>query len=135
MKFLLDDNVPYSLKTFLLDKGIECIKTFEAGLKGKNDEEIIKYAISNNYKIITLDLDFGFLFSKYPKATIIIVRPRILLPERIIEIVVKWLDKIMCGERINYIDRRQNKDQKIRIAPLSPLRMLKINFSTMRMSF
>ena len=85
-----------------------------------------------NYKIITLDLDFGFLFSKYPKATIIIVRPRILLPERIIEIVDKWLDKIMCGERINYIDRRQNKDQKIRIAPL---RISKINFSIMRMSF
>jgi len=79
-----------------------------------------------------LDLDFGFLFSKYPKATIIIVRPRILLPERIIEIVDKWLDKIMVEIRINYIDRRQNRDQKIRIAPL---RMLRINFSTMRMSF
>ena len=61
MKFLLDDNVPYSLKTFLMDKNIECVKTFEVGLKGKSDEEIIKYAISNDYKIITLDLDF---FSK-----------------------------------------------------------------------
>ena len=96
MKFLLDDNVPYSLKTFLMDRNLECVKTFEVGLKGRSDEEIIEYAISNDYKIITLDLDFGFLFSKYPEATIIIVRPKILLPERIIEIVGKWLDKIMA---------------------------------------
>ena len=60
MKFLLDDNVPYSLKTFLMDRNIECVKTFEVSLKGRSDEEIIEYAISNNYKIITLDLDFGF---------------------------------------------------------------------------
>ena len=112
MKFLLDDNVPYSLKTFLLDKGIECIKTFEAGLKGKN-EEVIKYAISNNYKIITLDLDFGFLFSKYPKATIITVRPRILLPERIIEIVDKWLDKIMVEKGLIILTEDKIKIRKL----------------------
>ena len=60
MRFLLDDNVPYSLKTLLMDRNIECVKTFEVSLKGRSDEEIIGYAISNNYKIITLDLDFGF---------------------------------------------------------------------------
>ena len=42
MKFLLDDNVPYSLKTFLTGKNIECVKTFEVGLKGGDDEEIIR---------------------------------------------------------------------------------------------
>jgi predicted nuclease of predicted toxin-antitoxin system len=114
MRFLLDDNVPYSLKTFLSDKSIECVKTFEVGLKGKNDEEIINYAISNNYKMITLDLDFGFLFSKYPKATIIIVRPRTLLPERIIEIVNKWLDKIMMEKGLIILTEDKIKIRKLK---------------------
>ncbi len=113
MKFLLDDNVPYSLKTFLMDRNIECVKTFEVSLKGRGDEEIIEYAISNDYKIITLDLDFSFLFSKYPKATTIIVRPKILLPERIIEIVDKWLDKIMAEKGLIILT-----EDKVRIRKL-----------------
>jgi len=96
-----------------MDRNIECAKTFEVGLKGGSDEEIIEYAISNDYKIITLDLDFGFLFSKYPKATIIIVRPRILLPERVIEIVDKWLDKIMVKKGLIILT-----EDKVRIRKL-----------------
>jgi len=96
-----------------MDRNIACAKTFEVGLKGGSDEEIIEYAISNDYKIITLDLDFGFLFSKYPKATIIIVRPRILLPERIIEIVDKWLDKIMVKKGLIILT-----EDKVRIRKL-----------------
>ncbi|RLI38757.1 hypothetical protein DRO64_11410 [Candidatus Bathyarchaeota archaeon] len=113
MRFLLDDNIPYSLKTFLMDRNIECVKTFEVSLKGRSDEEIIKYAISKDYKIITLDLDFGFLFSKYPKATIIIVRPGVLLPERITEIVDKWLDKIMVEKGLIILT-----EDKVRIRKL-----------------
>jgi len=113
MKFLLDDNVPYSLKTLLMDRNIECVKTFEVSLKGRGDEEIIEYAISNDYKIITLDLDFGSLFSKHPKATILIVRPKILLPERIIEIVGKWLDKIMAEKGLIILT-----EDKVRIRKL-----------------
>ena len=113
MKFLLDDNVPYSLKIFLTGKNIECVKTFEVSLKGRDDEEIMRYAISNEYKIITLDLDFGFLFSKYPKATIIIVRPGTLLPEKIVEIVDKWLDKIMIEKGLIILT-----ENKIRIRKL-----------------
>jgi len=60
-----------------------------------------------------LDLDFGFLFSKYPKATIIIVRPRTLLPEKIVEIVDKWLDKIMIEEGLIILT-----ENKIRIRKL-----------------
>jgi len=42
MKFLLDDNVPYSLKIFLTGKNIECVKTFKIGLKGRGDEEMLR---------------------------------------------------------------------------------------------
>ncbi len=113
MKFLLDDNVPYSLKTFLTNRNIECVKTFEVGLKGRSDEEIIEYAISNDYKIITLDLDFGFLLSKYPKVTIIIVRPRILLPEKVIEIVDRWLVKIMIEKGLIILTEDKIRIRKI----------------------
>lgn len=60
-----------------------------------------------------MDLDFGFLFSKYPKATIIIVRPRILLPERIIEIVDKWLDKIMVEKGLIILTEDKIKIRKL----------------------
>ena len=60
-----------------------------------------------------MDLDFGFLFSKCPKATIIIVRPRTLLPEKIVEIVDKWLDKIMIEEGLIILT-----ENKIRIRKL-----------------
>ena len=42
MKFLLDDNVPYSLKIFLTGKNIECVKTFEVSLKSRDDEETVR---------------------------------------------------------------------------------------------
>ena len=43
-------------------------ENFRSKFERRSDEEIIKYAISNDYKIITLDLDFGLLFSRISKS-------------------------------------------------------------------
>jgi len=40
MRFLLDDNVPYSLKSWLEEKGFKAVKLFEVGLKGAEDEKM-----------------------------------------------------------------------------------------------
>ena len=67
MKFLLDDNVPLSV--------IYAVKAIEVGLDGADDETVYRYAIDNDFKIITLDLDFGYLFLKFQKGTVIVLRP------------------------------------------------------------
>ena len=47
MKFLLDDNIPYSVKKWFQQKKLEAIKLFEVGLKGARDEEILLITVSN----------------------------------------------------------------------------------------
>ena len=76
MKYLLDDNVPWSVKKWFESKGIEAIKLIEIGLKGADDEDIYRFAVDNNFKIVTLDLDFGYLFLKFQKGTVIVLRPQ-----------------------------------------------------------
>jgi predicted nuclease of predicted toxin-antitoxin system len=65
MRFLLDDNLPYSLKVWLEDRGGGALKLFEVGLAGADDEEVYQYALENRFAVITLDLDFGYLFLKF----------------------------------------------------------------------
>lgn len=87
MRFLLDDNVPFSIKHWLQEKGYEVFKAMEVGLKGAEDDKIYDYALDNNYRIITLDLDFGYLFLKFQKGTIIMLRPKKMRPKEILSLL------------------------------------------------
>jgi predicted nuclease of predicted toxin-antitoxin system len=84
MKFLLDDNVPLSVKEWLKAKGIDAVRASDVGLKGAEDDRIFEYALENAYRIITLDLDFGYLFLRYQKGTVIVLRPAKAIPPEII---------------------------------------------------
>lgn len=94
MKFLLDDNIPYSIKNFLEKRDIEAYKLFEVGLKGEDDEKIYRYAMKNDFAMITLDTDFGYLFFQFRKGNIIILRPKKAIPKDIVELLAKSLDMI-----------------------------------------
>lgn len=94
MRFLLDDNIPLSVKEWFKKRGIEAVKATEVGLKGADDEIIYRYAIENNYKIITLDLDFGYLFLKFQKGTIIVLRPHRAIPKEIISLLERAFEII-----------------------------------------
>ena len=63
MKFLLNENIPPSLVGYLRSGGYDSIHSFNAGLRGKKDEEVIQFAYINDYVIITHDLDYGRIIS------------------------------------------------------------------------
>jgi predicted nuclease of predicted toxin-antitoxin system len=77
MKFLLDDNIPLSVKEWFKKRGINAVKTIKVGLKGADDETIYRYAIENEFKVVTLDLDFGYLFLKFQRGTVIVLISRL----------------------------------------------------------
>ncbi len=113
MKLLLDDNVPLSVKSWFETKGYEVVKAYEVGLKGASDDKLYRFALKNNYKLITLDLDFGVLYFKYRKGTIIILRPKKLTPQGIISLLEKSFDKLKDKEGLIIV-----RPDKIRIRKL-----------------
>ncbi len=94
MRFLLDDNVPYSIKDFLKKQGMEVYKLLEVGLKGEEDEKIYEYSVKKDFTLITLDIDFGYLFFKFRKGNVILLRPKRAIPKDMIDILSKSLDII-----------------------------------------
>jgi predicted nuclease of predicted toxin-antitoxin system len=110
MKFLLDDNIPYSVKKWFQEKGFEVVKLFEIGLKGADDETIYRYAIENGFTVITLDLDFGYLFLKFQKGTIIVLRPHRSVPNEIICLLERSIKVILEKEGLIVV-----KPTKIRV--------------------
>ena len=57
MKFLLDENIPVSIKKTLLANGYN-VEHANQNLKGKKDREVFEYAVKNKQCIITYDIDF-----------------------------------------------------------------------------
>ncbi len=110
MRFLLDDNVPLSVKEWFKERGIDAVKAFEVGLKGADDETIYRYAVENNFKVITLDLDFGYLFLKFQKGTVIVLRPRRAVPSEIIDLLERTFEIIKDKEGLIIV-----KPNKIRV--------------------
>ena len=57
MKFLLDENIPASIKKNLSTNGYD-VEHVNQNLKGKKDKEVFEYAVKNKQCIITYDIDF-----------------------------------------------------------------------------
>lgn len=58
MKFLLDENIPTTIKKILSNNGYDVEHTNQK-LKGKTDREVFDYAVKNKRCIITYDSDFN----------------------------------------------------------------------------
>ena len=71
--FLLDENLPRSLAPRLRAVGLKASDVRDEGLRGRPDTEILAYAISNSFVLVTGDLGFGGL-----------VRPGTTLPALIL---------------------------------------------------
>jgi len=84
--------------------------TFEVGLKGADDETIYRYAIENDFKVVTLDLDFGYLFLKFQKGTIIVLRPRKAVPSEIINLLERTFEIVKDKDGLIVV-----KPNKIRV--------------------
>ncbi len=55
---LADEHIPKTVVQRLDSYGIEVLHVEDIGMKGASDPELIKYALENDYSILTRDDDF-----------------------------------------------------------------------------
>jgi predicted nuclease of predicted toxin-antitoxin system len=60
-KFVIDEDMPRSTAKTLLANGFEALDIRDYGLRGKNDDEVFKFAQTNRAVFLTGDLGFGNL--------------------------------------------------------------------------
>ena len=93
MKFLLDENVPLSIKEIINNLGYEIITLKDEYKLGIKNGEVAELSIKKNAIIITLDSDFLSINKELQKRSKIIyikIHPRD--PKIIATIVQKYLD-------------------------------------------
>ncbi|MDO8505738.1 MAG: DUF5615 family PIN-like protein [bacterium] len=62
VRFLLDANLSHATAEYLNTLGYDAITVAHLHLEHADDESIVEYASVNEYILVTLDLDFGYLF-------------------------------------------------------------------------
>lgn len=77
-KFLIDENLSPLLSEYLRNLKYDSRAIREVGLKGKSDEEIVRWIQKNERILITADLDFGdfFYFKNLGKIGVIILKSK-----------------------------------------------------------
>ncbi len=55
---LADEHIPKTVVQRLESYGIEVLHVEDIGMKGAGDSELIRYALENDYSILTIDDDF-----------------------------------------------------------------------------
>ena len=60
MRFLIDENLPYSLIRSLQESGHDVFDTAASPLQGSPDERLWKFAAREKRVLVTKDLDFPF---------------------------------------------------------------------------
>ncbi len=83
MKFLLDENVPYSLYKFLRGQGHDVLRAQDIR-QGMPDTELLNVAERDNRIIVTLDKDFGRLYLTKPRTTIVLIDVHPPYPEKVV---------------------------------------------------
>ncbi|MCG3252963.1 MAG: DUF5615 family PIN-like protein [Candidatus Heimdallarchaeota archaeon] len=77
-KFLLDENIPLSLKKIFDDQGLFCTTLQAEGWFGIKNGALSKKVRQNKFVLVTRDKDFTFLWQKYNIQVIyILIEPAI----------------------------------------------------------
>jgi|SRR3990167_3098944 len=81
MRLLADESTPFNLVQHIRSLNVEISTAKEEGLSGKNDEEVLSFAVKNKLTLITADIEFGNILL-YPPAShlgVIVIRysPRV----------------------------------------------------------
>jgi predicted nuclease of predicted toxin-antitoxin system len=59
--FLVDEDLPRSLASVLVEAGFQARDVRDVGLRGKSDAEVFAYAVANGLALISGDLGFASL--------------------------------------------------------------------------
>ena len=100
MIFLLDENVPMSVKTVIHDFGFNVFTLHDFNLRGIQNGEVAELALKKNAIIITLDADFLQLNrSLQEKSRVIYIKIHPRDPKKIRELLHDGLQKY--GSKLN----------------------------------
>ena len=116
MKFLIDENVGFTLVKYLRDQGFD-VKSVSELFPSRDDVSIIKIAVKEERIIVTNDKDFGYLTFKaiFPPPSLVLLRFKEEIPTEKIKAIKAILN--LPEEKImnHFIVASENK---IRIRPL-----------------
>lgn len=116
MKFLANENFPFSSFNFLLDQGCNILHV-ASSMSGINDEDVMNYSIKEDRVIITFDSDYGELVFKkgYKPHGVIYLRLQNFLPDFPGKLILSLLN----NEDLNFsgyftvVDENQIRQRKI----------------------
>ena len=92
MKFLLDENVPISIKKVIISLGHDVTTLKDENQLGINNGDVAKLSIDKKAIIITLDSDFLFMKKKLQeKCKIIYIKIHPRDPKIVSQIIIKYL--------------------------------------------
>jgi predicted nuclease of predicted toxin-antitoxin system len=97
VRLLFDENLSALSAQWVANRlGADVLDARAAGLAGKTDREVRRFAIDTDRILVTLDADFGNLIRFSPAGTpgVIWLRPRPPTEANIQSILVKWLQKL-----------------------------------------
>jgi len=116
LKYLANENVPFSSITFLKSKGYD-IKAIGVDDPSITDEQVMQIAIDENRIIITYDSDYGELIFKHgykPQAGVIFIRTQPTEPLETAKILEELLTKkaISFEHNLTVIDSNTIRQKK-----------------------
>jgi len=99
MKILIDMNLSPGWANFLLENGIDAIHWSTIGPPDSPDTEIVTYARTHDFTVLTCDLDFGFILAitRGKKPSVIQTRTGNVGPDRIGNLVVSAI-KLLAAD-------------------------------------
>jgi len=120
MKLLLDMNIPLCYLELLSAKGIDSVRWSDIGACDAEDTEIMDYARTNNYIILTCDLDFSAILSytHERKPSIMQIRASVLHAQRAVELIAITLNKNAADLEKGAILSIDAKNARLRLLPL-----------------
>jgi predicted nuclease of predicted toxin-antitoxin system len=97
---LVDENVPKGVVEWLRKRGLRFKVVSDVGLQGAKDESVARYAVENNMIILTLDVDFAYIYHDVFRGSlaVIVVRVKPSTSVNIIETLSTALKKIKLDE-------------------------------------
>lgn len=97
MRLLFDENLSFlSAQWAATTLAVDVLDARAAGLAGKTDREVRRFAIETDRILVTLDADFGNLIRFSPSGTpgVIWLQPRPPTEANIRSILAKWLYRL-----------------------------------------
>jgi predicted nuclease of predicted toxin-antitoxin system len=97
---LIDENVPKGVVEWLRKRGLNFKGVSDVGLQGAKDENVARYAVENNMIILTLDVDFAYIYHSVFRGSLAVIVVRVKPPTsvNIIELLNAALKKLKLDE-------------------------------------